>query len=206
MTLMIRMLDIEKYEFSFTASSLRLKEMILVAKATSTGSSFDFVNELGAGKASTGKRMYSEFNKRLVNLNDDQMKFLLSGDLVSQKQIALVSICKTYSLIREFVIEVLREKLLSYDYHVTDGDYISFIKRKMDLHDELEALTDLTKSKIKQVMFKILEQTGLINDVKSRIIQPQIIDKRLLNVIMKDNPEWLKVLLLSDMDIEKGSN
>jgi hypothetical protein len=198
------MIKTSKYDFSFTASSLRLNEMLIVANAHQKGVEVDYVNELGAGKSSTGKRMLSEFKKRISHLTNLQIQVLLNGDLVTQKQLTLVSVCKAYSFIREFIVEVVREKVLVYDYQITDGDYISFYRRKFDSHEEMDSLTELTEKKIKQVTFKILEQAGLINDIKNRIIQPQIIDYKLLKVLVEDNPNWLKVLLVSDMDIKRA--
>lgn len=198
------MVKTTKYDFSFTASSLRLKEMILVAKALNENKEVDYINDLGNGKSSTGKRMLSEFKKRFSHLTKEQVQVLLNSDLVSQKQMTLLSVCKSYGFIREFIIEVVREKLLVYDYEINDGDYISFYRRKHDLHDEMDTITELTEKKIKQVTFKILEQAGLINDIKSRIIQPQIIDFNLMKSIVNDNPNWLKVLLVSDADIERA--
>lgn len=197
------MARIDKYDFSFTASSLRLNQMILVAKSIVESTEVDFINDLGGGKSSTGKRMLSELNKRIAYMTPGELDILIAGDLVTQKQIAFVTVCKTYGFIRDFAIEVLREKLLVFDYQVTDGDYITFFRRKYDLHEEMESLTELTKNKVRQVTFKILEQSGLIDNIKSRIIQPQIIDVELMKSIAKDNPYWLKTLLVSDFDIER---
>lgn len=178
--------------------------MLTVVRSKSEGIELDYINDLGGGKYSTGRKMFSEFNKRLAYMTALQIEVFLESDLVTQKQIAFVSVCKTYQFIRDFVIEVVREKFLVYDYQITDGDYISFFRRKYDLHDEMNTLTELTEKKIKQVTFKILEQVGLIDSIKSRIIQPQIIDFKLMNAIVRDNPNWLKVLLVSDMDIERA--
>ena len=198
------MIKTSKYDFSFTASSLRLNEMLIVANAYQKGIEVDYVNDLGAGKSSTGKRMLSEFKKRLSHLTKLQIDILLNSDLVTQKQLALVAICKSYAFIKEFIVEIVREKLLVYDYQITDGDYFSFYNRKFDLHEEMDTLTALTEKKIKQVTFKILEQSGLINDINNRIIQPQIIDHKLIKALVQDNPSWLKVLLVSDMDIQRA--
>ena len=199
------MIKTNKYDFSFTASSLRLNEMLIVARAVYDGVEFDYTNALGAGKSSTGKRMLSEFKKRISHLTPEQLEVLLNSDLVTQKQMTLVSVCKTYSFIREFIVEVVREKVLVYDYQISDGDYISFYRRKFDLHEEMDSLTELTEKKLKQVTFKILEQAGLINDIKNRIIQPQIIDYKLIKALVQDNQNWLKVLLVSDMDIQRAN-
>jgi hypothetical protein len=195
------MIETEKYSFSFTTSSLRLNEMILVAIAIAEKREIDYINELGGGNSKTGRKMLSEFEKRISNLTSEQVEILVNGDFLSQKQIAFLSICKTYLFIRDFVVEVLREKILVFDYQITEGDYISFYRRKLDLHPEMDTLTDITQKKIKQVTFKILEQAGIIDSIKSKVIQPQIIDIKVTDVIVSDNPNWLKVLFISDIDI-----
>ena len=126
------MIDTDKYDFSFTALSLRLNEMLLVAEAAKDGKEIDYVNELGGGKSSTGKRMFSEFKKRLAFLTPKQIEILLESSLVTQKQIALVSICKSYGFIRDFVIEVLREKLLLYDYEIPRVITSHFIEENLN--------------------------------------------------------------------------
>ena len=123
------MIKTDKYDFSFTTSSLRLSEMLTVARAKFEEKELDFVNDLGGGKYATGRKMFSEFNKRLSYLTPSQVELLLNSDLVTQKQLTLVSVCKSYSFIREFIVEVVREKVLVYDYQITDGDYISFYRR-----------------------------------------------------------------------------
>lgn len=191
-----------KYSFSFTASSLRLKEMVLMAKHLAEDKAFDHVGELGKGKSTTGKRMLFEFNKRLDSLTTEQLNLLVEGDLTTQKQIAFLAICKTYTFFRDFVLEVLREKYLIFDYEITEGEYLSFYRRKNELHPEMYKLTNQTESKIKQVTFKVLEQAGIIESVTNKIIQPQLLEEKVINAILKDNPEWLKIFLLNDHDID----
>jgi len=78
------MIKTSKYDFSFTASSLRLNEMLLVARAYHEGVEVDYTNDLGGGKSSTGKRMLSEFKKRISHLTPLQIEVLLNSDLVTQ--------------------------------------------------------------------------------------------------------------------------
>lgn len=195
------MVKVERYDFSFTASSLRLNEMKIVAEAKVNHRDIDYVRELGKGKVSTGKRMLSEFNKRISFLTSGELSLLLNGDLIAQKQMAYLSVCKAYGFIRDFVVEVLREKMLVFDYEVTDGEYISFYRRKADLHPEMDNLTPITQRKVKQVTFKILEQSEIINSIKNKIIQPQIVDDVVAKAILSDSPKWLQMFLLSDHDI-----
>lgn len=197
------MLEVENYDLSFTAVSLRMNEMLLVVKAVKEKSDIDYVNDLGGGKSSTGRRMLREFQKRISFLTSSEIDTFLTGNLITKKQIAFLSVCKTYGIIKDFAVEVLREKLMVYDYHISEGEYISFYRRKAEVHEKMELLSTLTEKKIRQVIFRILAEAGLINTTKDRIIQPQLIDTNLVKAIVDDNPSWLKVLLVSDMDIEK---
>jgi hypothetical protein len=191
-----------KYDFSFTATSLRLREMIIYANARLNGQEIDYVRELGKGKAATGIRFNREFLKRIGKLTDRQVALLAEGDLVSQKQMAFLAVCKSYGFLRDFVVEVLREKYLLFDHEFNDGEFISFWRRKIDLHPDMEDLTETTQKKIRQVSYKILEQAGIIENVKSKIIQPQLLDTMVTSALVSDDPNWLKIFLISDMDIK----
>jgi hypothetical protein len=191
-----------KYEFSLTGSSLRVNEMILFATKYINEGLLEFKSD----KGTTNKRMVSEFKKRIDNLTVNQQELLLNSNFSNQKQLAFLSACKTYSLLRDFVIEVVREKYLIMDFNLSDTDYISFIRRKEINHDELANLTDQTQAKVKQVVFKILEQAGIINNVRDKEIQLQLLGGSTKKSIIEDNPEWLKVFLLSDMDIQNELN
>ncbi|MDB4655542.1 DUF1819 family protein [Flavobacteriales bacterium] len=195
------MVKVDKYDFSFTAFSLRVNDMLKVAEAHHQGKVLTKA-ELGDGNSITGKKRLAEINKRLNAFTEEQYESFLSGDLTSQKQLAFLSVCKAHSFIREFVVEVLREKVLVFDYELSEGEYISFYRRKNELHPEMDDLTESTQRGIKQVTFKILEQAGIIDNTKTKSIQPQLLEDQLVDVIASDDKQWLKVLFMSDMDIQ----
>ena len=127
---------------------------------------------------------------------------MVNGDLLTQKQIAFLSICKSQAFIRDFTVEVLREKLLVFDFQITEGDFISFYRRTVESQPESDRLTENTKNKIRQVTFKILEQAGIIDSVKNKMTQPQLLDTTVIKAIASDNKNWLKVFFMSDIDIQ----
>ena len=194
---------------SFTAMSLRLNDMVRVAKLAIE----DGVNDLStlrenggtyiSGKTSSSTRGFREIKNRLEKLTPDQMNILIHGDLNVQKQIAFLSICKNYTFIKDFTIDVLREKVLVFNYQIHESDYKSFIDSKVQLHPELEQFSETTMKKAKQVMFRILEQSGIINNAVERVIQPQILQPEVVKAIVDDDPLWLKIFLISDMDIKQ---
>lgn len=192
-----------KYKFSFTAASLRTKDLVTVALRKSSKNTDDLELTLGNGKSATGKRLLVELENWISTLTEHQVDVLQTGSFKSQNEIAFLAVCKYLDFIRDFVIEVIREKYIVFDYELTDGDYLSFFRRKAEFHPEMDNLTEITQKKIKQVTFKMLEQAGIINSVKSRIIQPQLLESDTQKAILKDNPELLKVFLYSDIDIQR---
>jgi hypothetical protein len=191
-----------KYDFGFTAVSLQLKETLLVARALEENISLDYALLLGSGKSATGKRKLTEFKKRIATLSDAEREWLLEGDLRSQRQLAFIAACRTYAIIRDFMIEVVREKMLIFDYQITEGDYLTFFRRSAELNDQLARLSEATKKKIRQVMFLMLEEGGIIDNTKNKMIQIQFIEPHLARTVAATGSAWLKVLLMPDLDIK----
>lgn len=194
-----------KYTFGFNAASLRLNETINIERVFREGGYADYnaitakEDIIGKGNTKTSKREFHELIKRLDALTSFERDILVDSDLTSQQQMAFLGVCKHYLFIREFVLEVLREKMLVYDSQLTESDYLSFERKK----EALEQLADSSRKKVKQVLLKILEQAGMIDNIKSRKIQPQLLGQQVIDAVIKDNPDWLKIFLLSDAEINK---
>ncbi len=118
-------------------------------------------------------------------LTPDQLDLLAEGSLEEQKQLLWVAICKRYLFVREFAVEVIREKFLAMNYQITDLDYDAFFNRKADWHAELEQITDKTRDKLKQVVFRILREAGITTTEAS--ILPAVLSSRMVSVIRDDN-------------------
>jgi len=119
--------------------------------------------------------------------------------------VMLLATIKTYQFILEFIVEVIRPKWIQFDDEILDSDYDRFIYEKEELHDELEKLSDKTKAQIKQVLFRILAEAGLIDSAKTRrIVQPYVAEN-IVELIVKDNnnPDYLTAFLFSDVDVER---
>ncbi len=176
--------------------------MVKVATAKSQNIEFNAVQEIGNGNTKTTKNFLNDINKRLNSLTEEELTLFVEGDLHTQRQIAFLSVCKVHGYIRDFVVEVLREKVLVYDYQISEGEYLSFHRRKLDERSKMNDFSELTHKKIRQVLFKILEQAGIIDNTKNKEIQPQLVDSKLMRIIANDDKEWLKLFFVSDTDIE----
>ena len=100
-------------------------------------------------------------------------------------------------------IEVIRDKVLVFDYQLNESDYNSFINSKTPVHPELENFSESTRKKAKQVMYRILEQASIINNANEKTIQPQILQQDVIHAIIKEDPAWLKIYMMSDRDIKQ---
>ncbi len=198
----------ETYNFSFTGAALKFHDFMRLAKYIYEHE-YEIVSQtpdpgviMRRSNARTNQREFQELIKRYLYLTPQQRALIVDIDINSQKHLALLGVCKAYPFIRDFIVEVVREKFLSLDYQLTDGDYFSFYNRKMELHPELEVFADSTTKKARQVTWRILEETGLIDNTKDRIILPQFVQQRVINVVVADSPALLKVLLMTDPEIK----
>lgn len=193
------------YKFSFTALSLNVKETITLAqKLEDENLSLEDLSpkDLSDPRGATGKRKFQELIGRLNQFSKEELTLLAVGNAHEQKQLCLLGFARYYRFFYEFVSEVVLEKLMVFDYELTDRDINAFISRKSIDHPELESLADSTRKKVVQVLWKVLEQSELINSVKEKKIIPPLVDERLEKMILRSNPNDLKVLLYDDAKIK----
>jgi len=183
----------QKYKLSFTAASLSTSESVKIAEVYIKYKDWDETkriikenNLLQSRTNSRTTRILAELIPRLELLSDDQLDLLAEGNLSEQKYLLWFAVCKTYSLIREFAIEVLHEKFLSRNMKVTDLDYDAFFNRKADWNEGLENITALTRKKIRQVVFHMMREAELLTD--DNTILRAMLSTRLTEALRPDAP------------------
>lgn len=199
----------DKYSFAFTGASMKFHDFMRLAYYVDENQ-IDVMEEapdpnliMGRSNSRTNKREFRELLKRYKLLTPAQKSLIVDLDVNGQRQMAMVGICKLYAFIRDFIIEVVREKFFALDFKLTDGDYQSFFNRKMELHPELEEFSESTAKKARQVTWRMLEQGGLIDNTKDRNVLPQFVNQQVVNVVRSDSPELLKIFLMTDREIKE---
>jgi predicted transcriptional regulator len=192
-----------------TGASALITETLVVAEECHRLSDWDLVKEslitnnlLNKIKQSTFNREYSEIKKRINNLSSQQIELMVSGDLDEAKSMILLSILKSYDFFKDFMIEVLGHKFQLFDRFLDDSDYSRFINYKNINHPELLTITPETASKVKQVIFKILEQLGIITSAKNGTIIKPMLSAKSIEVIINDDPNLLSGFLYSHEEIK----
>lgn len=159
-------------------------------------------NILQKGTVSTRKREFAEIKKRLKPLNNDELKFITECTTDELKLFCLYLCSRTYRILYEFIVEVVREKYLMFDYSILDSDYARFIESKTASSLKLQNISEKTQYRIKNLIFRMLAQSGLIDSVKNKNIQKPYIPKELENIVANYSVKYLAVFLYSDTDIK----
>lgn len=192
-----------KYSMAFTTGGLLFRESIVIAEQFMHLGDWAKVrnrviedNLLQSRMKSTLNKIYREVASRLKIMTDDQISILVDGSHQEQNHILWLGICKRYHLIRDFAVEVVREKFLQLKIDLVLEDYESFFNAKAEWHEEMERVSQSTRNKLRQVVFRMLRDTGLINSQNT--IVPAIISPRVKKAIRDDVPSYLNVFPVSD--------
>lgn len=198
-----------KYSFSFTGASALSAETLIIAEEYVRLQDWEKVkvsvqenNLMNKTKQNTSKRMYHELKKRIELLTIEQLNLLVNGSPDESKAMVLLSLLKAYSFFYDFVIEVIRTKYLLYNNIIVSSDYTSFFNTKAITHNELNTITEKTTNKVKQVLFKMLEQVGLINSAKEGMIIKPFLSDDSIKAILNDDASLLAGFLCSDAEIK----
>lgn len=198
------------YIFSYTAATLMLHETDEVMKRYLEYKDWDKVKDLVIEEnimqkqsVSSRKRVFTEIKRRIESLTSNQLEFINEANSSDIRNLVFLSILKTYRFIFEFMAEVISKKVLMFDYKILNSDYETFFESKKYAVEQLENITEATQYKLKQVLFRILEEAIVIDNTKSKNILKSHLSGEVIELIVKDNPVYLKAFLYTDYEIEK---
>lgn len=188
------MVAMQSYKLSFTALSLALPDSIKVAEVFLTCDDWNTTREILSEKnilqsrtISRNKRVIHELITRLSQLTQEQLSLLVEGSLEEQKLLLWYVVCKTYTFIRDFAIEVLHQKFLVMDTMLNSNEVNSFFLQKVDSHEELERITESTKAKLLSQIFHMLQEADLVN-ASNQIIR--VIPSRRLSIALSPDEDF----------------
>jgi len=199
-----------KYILSYTSAPLLPNEAEIIARLYLESNNWASVRRnvidddaLQIGSLNSRKRRFDELKKRFDTLTPEQLAFYEDATSSDVKYLTLLSCFKLYQLIYDFASEVIRNKLLLFDFQILNSDYESFYDSKRVTYDNLNTISEATQKKLKQVMFKMFEQAELIDSIKSKQIQKPYLSEELIKLIVQDDPKYLSAFLYSDNEINE---
>lgn len=192
------MVNTSKYSLSFTTGAALIRESIVVAGLYVELRDWPAVrckvllgNAFQSRTESTLKKLYGEVSRRLKLLTDDQLRLLATGSESQAKALVWLAICRQYKFIHDFTIEVAVPHYEAARFLLTHEDYDAFFNAKAEWHDNLDCASRQTKSKARQVFFKMLKECGLVDDGNG--LQHQKLDEQLTKMIKTSSPDELRL-------------
>jgi len=161
-----------KYSASFTAGGLLYDETIALLPFLNENNYELLDDQLGDNSVlqinslSARKRVLHEIKKRYRLVGSNVFDSLNSADQVEQKIILLYICAKSYSLVFDFLIDVVIEKWLSRDLEITTQMVRIFLEKQSEKHPEIEEWTELTMKKITGTVVKMIKDSGFIQNGK----------------------------------------
>jgi hypothetical protein len=186
-----------EYRMSFAVGGLHVNESVDVARAHMPAESWqqtlERVIDAGVGslpKAASRRRSLREIIVRISTLNPAELE-LLAGDADRSEQQTLlwVATCRAYRFVREFTIEVIRERALSLKLDLPLETFDVFFAGKAEWDERLAAITPATRAKLRQILFRIMREAGIVSD-NYRILTPTV-SRRLRSVLEDQSPQDL---------------
>ncbi|WP_081614938.1 DUF1819 family protein [Paracoccus sp. N5] len=193
------MATVSKYRMSFSVGGLMLNESLAISQEYRTGETWACARErlLAQGASSLPKlasqtRALREVYDRIGHLSDAERHYLLEeADRAEQQAIIWLAICRTYRFVHEFAVEVISERYQSWRLDLGHEVFDRFLAEKAETDPTLAELSPSTCAKLRQVLFRILREAGLLS-IEGRI-QPVWLSGRMKRLIVERNPADLQV-------------
>jgi hypothetical protein len=189
----------EEYRMSFSVGGLQVKESVALAQAYRSGETWPEARErlLGEGVSSFPKlasqtRLLREVFDRVGHLTNAERTYLVDeADRLEQQALMWLAVCRTYRFVREFAVEVVADRYQSWRFDLGLEVFDRFLAEKAESDQGLAKLSPSTSAKIRQVLFRIMRESGLLGDEGK--IQPVWLSARIKALIEETDPADLLI-------------
>lgn len=183
----------QEYKMSFSTGGLFLNESLEVARLHLDGERWEqtILRALEEGttrlpKSASNRRTLREISNRLLTLSDEERTYLIEdADRSDQQALLWLATCRAYRFIREFAVEIIRERYLSYRMDLPLETFDILFEAKAEWDEDLAALSRSTQLKLRQIMFRMMREASIITD--DNRLQGAILSTRLKTMIEDQN-------------------
>jgi len=179
------------YIMSFSSGGLSLRESLIATNAFLSSNDWDQArklviqeNLLQSRMVSSAKRLLSEIIPRLQLFSERELHLFRSSTDQDQRHLLWLAICRRHGFIADFYNQVVHDRYLSLKETVGNDEFNIFWNQKAMEHPELERISDLTREKLRTVVFKMMREVGLItkdNHINTVLLSPLVQNNILMN-------------------------
>ncbi len=166
------------YGGDLTGGSLLLRESRMAARMLVEGLGPDAIkrtvmdgNLFQNGSPATTRKYCRLVLVRLRALNARQLRIVADGADESAALMLLAAVLKTYPIVRDFVREVMLDKVRCFEPRLTRQDWTRFLEQRETIDTGVKAWTESSRRKIGQVIVRMLTEAGLLSDTRRMAIQ-----------------------------------
>lgn len=183
----------EDYSAKLTGEPFLYNETLIIARLINDGESPDELKKRNIKEnlikhKSIGSiaRTNSPIFRRLGVMDDIMLNFFVTSEIETSKYILLYTIMKTDRLVLDFIKEVYKDKLIMRKDYIEKFDIDNWYEEKCILSKSLSEKSETTSAKLKQVIMKILADSGLVIREKDRfkVIRP-LLKESYINLLDK---------------------
>lgn len=173
------------YRMSFTTGGLFLRESVEVARLHRHGERWEETARRALAeratelpKSASNRRSLREITNRLCELTDSERCFLIEdADRTDQQALLWLATCRAYRFVREFAVEVMRERYLSYQMDLPLSTFDVALENKAEWDDGLASLSMSTRKKLRQVLFRIMREAAILSRdgrMQAAVLSPEL--------------------------------
>jgi len=161
----------EEYRLSFGTGGLYVTESAQLIQSFNDLHDWSDVIEDAVDKnllqfksAQSTRRAVREICTRLKSLTAEELEFFQTADPFDQAILCWLASCRTYQFVGDFATQVLLENFASYKLDLNHAAFDFFFDDQAQFHPELEDLTESTRKKLRQILFRMLREAGILTE------------------------------------------
>lgn len=145
----------------------------------------------------TAKRQAILIKKRLDLFHKDVLEMIAYGDNELTLQLIFASSLLHSQLHYDFMVKVYGEHIRKYERHISKSAWDNFWEECAVLDANINNWSDLTRSKLHQVIIKILSQAKYLDNPRSQTITPPYIRPEVKDLLKRYHAHVLNAMEFS---------
>jgi BrxA len=182
-----------EYRMSFSTGGLFLNESVELARIHEPGEPWEETQARAVAKGATklpkgasNIRSVREIKNRISTFSEGELVFFLDeADRVDQQAMLWIACCRAYRFVREFAVEVIQDRFLSYQLDLPLESFDVFFDAKAEWNEDLANLSQSTRLKLRQILFRMMREADILTAQNQ--IQTSLLSTRLSALIEANN-------------------
>ena len=139
----------------------------------------------------TAKKQMRLIKNRLLLMKPALWKLVAAGSSDVAAQALLAASIKYSRLIGDFMDTVLRTHWQTFNPKITTKDWHDFLETCTQLDPKVGAWTDSTRMKLKQIVFRILTESGYVENTRSCRLIPAAVFPEIKNYLVENSETYI---------------